>query len=71
MILFKKKNISIFQVYNGVALLGVKFDPRNANLYGTKLMNHLFTMEEMATGYIESSIGLRDSELKPERMNIL
>ncbi len=35
-------------MWNGTSLLAIEFKPTNINLYGTKLMDLLFTDREMA-----------------------
>ena len=43
-------------VYNGFDLLnGVEFNPTHVNTYGTKLMSHLYTLEELQTSCIDGT----------------
>lgn len=42
-----------FFIHNGFNLLNEKFNPTNLNTYGTKLMDKLFSLNEMIEGTIE------------------
>jgi hypothetical protein len=46
----------------------VPFNPNNINLYGTKMLDKLFTSEDMAEGTIDPKIG-KKPPLSPNRVN--
>ena len=61
------------KVYNGFNLLSLRFNPNNINLYGTALVDKLFSKEELATGQIEPgpSFRTRRNPLDQERVNLI
>ena len=56
-------------MWNGNSLLAIEFKPTNINLYGTKLMDLLFTDREMANGSFDASNDR--NVLDEERVNLL
>ena len=56
--------------FNGTSLLGIKFNKKNANLYGTKLLSAIFTLQELSNGFPEPEKSTRPP-LDPIRMNLI
>lgn len=47
------KKIFLFKVYNGHHLTNVPFNQANVNLFGTRLLDILFTRVEQSRGSVE------------------
>ena len=48
-------NLEVDTTYNGINLLATKFNTRNVDTYGKKLLSKLFTKAELAASQIERS----------------
>ena len=63
-------DLNVPLVHNGTQLLSVRFNPSNINLFGTRLMDILFTKQEQASGSVEpSKPNIR--ALDPERIDLI
>lgn len=63
-------DLNVPLVHNGTQLLSVRFNPSNINLFGTRLMDLLFTKQEQASGSVEpTKPNIRS--LDPERIDLI
>ncbi len=62
--------LHIYKIYGGKSLLDVPFSTSNINLYGTKLLDILFTKSEQANGTIEP-VKSSTPSLQKERVDLI
>ena len=72
LIIINKLFVYILQVYNGTNLLtDICAKPKKPKLFGTALLSHLFTDEEMRVGCVEPRDRNSKKSLDPVRVDLI